>query len=166
MSYRLTENWDRVIRIADGATIPRGHRWWDDFEDYCASGGVPEPFAPPESPESLRAELRAAATQRRWECETGGITIGGVQVGSTTEDQNRISTVLAAADLGTVDRVDFKANSGWVTLTLAEIRGIAAAISAHVQACFTAERAHHEAIDAIDSLEALQAYDVDLGWPA
>ncbi|USJ00849.1 DUF4376 domain-containing protein [Xanthomonas prunicola] len=166
MSYRLTENSDRVIRVEDGATIPRGHRWWDDFENWCAGGGVPEPFAPPESAETLRTALRAAATQRRWECETGGITIGGVEVGTSTEDQNRIGTVLAAADLGTVERVDFKANSGWVTLTLAEIRGIAAAISTHVQACFTAERAHHEAIDALDSVDSLQGYDVTAGWPA
>jgi hypothetical protein len=166
MSYQLTDNPDRVVRVEDGALIPRGHRWWDDYESWRAAGGIPVPTTPPETLETLRATVRAAATQRRWECETGGVTIGGVQVGSTTEDQNRISTVLAAADLGTVDQVDFKANSGWVTLTLAEIRGIAAAISAHVQACFTAERAHHEAIDAIGSIEELQAYDVAAGWPA
>ncbi|WP_161556429.1 DUF4376 domain-containing protein [Xanthomonas arboricola] len=120
---------------------------------------------PPTTLEGLKQAAKARATQRRWECETGGVLIAGVQVGSTTEDQNRISTVLAAADLGTVDQVDFKANSGWVTLTLGEIRGIAAAISAHVQACFTAERAHHEAIDALESIESLQAYDMGAGWP-
>ncbi|MCS3807797.1 DUF4376 domain-containing protein [Xanthomonas sp. 4461] len=123
-------------------------------------------IGPPRTLEGLKQAAKARATQLRWECETGGVTIGGVQVGSTTEDQNRISTVLAAADLGTVDQVDFKANSGWVTLTLAEIRGIAAAISAHVQACFSAERAHHEAIEALESLESLQSYDVAAGWPS
>lgn len=35
-----------------------------------------------------------------------------------------------------------------------------------LQACFSAERAHHEAIGAIASIEALQAYDVTAGWPA
>ncbi|MBB5862583.1 DUF4376 domain-containing protein [Xanthomonas sp. 3058] len=166
MSYQLMADPDRVIRIGDGATIPRGHRWWDEYENWRATGGIPVPNAAPETVETMRAALRALTTQRRWEFETGGIAIGGVQVGTSTEDQNRISTVLAAADLGTVETVDFKANSGWVTLTLGEIRGIAAAISSHVQACFTAERAHHEAIDALDSIEELQAYDVSSGWPA
>ncbi|MEA5123318.1 DUF4376 domain-containing protein [Xanthomonas floridensis] len=123
-------------------------------------------IGPPTTLEGMKLAAKARATQLRWECETGGVSIGDVQVGSTTEDQNRISSVLAAAGLGTVEQVDFKANSGWVTLTLAEIRGIAAAISAHVQACFTAERAHHEAIDAIGNIEELQAYDVAAGWPA
>ncbi|WP_372380308.1 DUF4376 domain-containing protein [Xanthomonas sp. NCPPB 1062] len=166
MSYQLTDDPDRVIRLEDGAVIPLGHRWWDEYENWRAAGGIPIPNAAPETLETLRTALRAAATQRRWECETGGITIGGVQVGTSTEDQNRISTVLAAADLGTVEQVDFKAISGWVTLTLAEIRGIAAAISAHVQACFTAERAHHEAIGAMTSIEELRAYDVATGWSA
>ena len=44
-----------------------------------------------------------------------------------------------------------------------QIAGIAAAIAHHVQACFTAERVHHEAIDALDDLTD---YDVTAGWPA
>jgi len=165
MTYRLTNQPDEIID-ENGQTIPRGHRLWDEFELWCAAGGKPLPAEVAETMDDLRRRMRASATHARWQHETGGISVGGVEVGTTTEDQNRIGTVLAAADLGTVDRVDFKANSGWVTLTLAEIRGIAAAISAHVQACFTAERAHHEAIDAIGSIEGLQAYDIGNGWPA
>ncbi|MCD0280454.1 DUF4376 domain-containing protein [Xanthomonas melonis] len=165
MSYQLTKHPDEIID-ANGQTIPRGHRLWDEFESWCAGGGRPLPADVAETMDDLRRRMRAGATHARWQYETGGISVGGVKVGTTTEDQNRISTVLAAADLGTVDRVDFKADSGWVTLSLAQIRGIAAAISAHVQACFSAERAHHEAIDALDSLESLQAYDVSAGWPA
>ena len=28
MSYQLTANPDTVIRLDDGATVPRGHRFW------------------------------------------------------------------------------------------------------------------------------------------
>lgn len=41
--YQLTESADVVIRIEDGASIPRGHRWWDDYEEWLAAGNMPEP---------------------------------------------------------------------------------------------------------------------------
>lgn len=113
------------------------------------------------------ARLTRAATARRWEVETGGVALpGGLQVDSTTEDQNRITSVIANAELAGVTTVDFKAGSGWVTLTIAELQGIAAAIALHVQACFSAERAHHEAIAVLASLPEARAYDLGQGWPA
>ena len=48
---------------------------------------------------------------------------------------------------------------------LERMRGIAAAIALHVQACFSAERAHHNAIAAASETE-LMAYDINTGWPA
>ena len=126
-------------------------------------GGMPQEFVPP--PIDPRAALKAAATAKRWEVETGGITLpGGVQVSTGTADQNRIASVIATAALGGVESVEFKAASGWATLTLEQLRGIAAAIALHVQACFAAERKHHGAIDAASDA-ALASYDVDAGWP-
>lgn len=114
--------------------------------------------------DDAKASLKTEATDARWQRETGGITLpGGIQIATGTEDQNRITTVIANAQLAGVTSVDFKSASGWVTLTLAEVQGIAAAIALHLQACFSAERAHHEAIEALTSIEALQAYDVTAG---
>lgn len=116
---------------------------------------------------NAKASLREQVTDLRWQHETGGITLsGGIQIATGTEDQNRITSVIANAQLAGVTTVDFKSSTGWVTLTLAEVQGIAAAIAVHVQACFSAERAHHEAIEALASIEALQAYDITAGWPA
>lgn len=116
--------------------------------------------------DAAKASLKTEATDARWRREVGGITLpGGIAIATSTADQNRITTVIANAQLAGVTSVDFKAASGWVTLTLAEVQGIAAAIALHVQACFSAERAHHEAIEALTSIEALQAYDVTAGWP-
>ena len=36
--YQLTQNPDQVIRLEDGAFIPRGHRWWDDYEAWLSAG--------------------------------------------------------------------------------------------------------------------------------
>lgn len=108
-----------------------------------------------------KRRLRERATALRWEHETGGITVSGVRVLTGIEDQNRIATAL----IGAPATLDFKAESGWVTLTLADLQGIADAITTHVQACFSAERTHHEAIDALPSLDAVGSYDVEAGWP-
>lgn len=113
----------------------------------------------------LQGELLAALAEQRRMVEGGGITVDGVAVSTTIEDQNRITTVVANAQLADVETVDFKAASGWVTLTIEQIRGLAAAIARHVQACFTAERAHAEAIAVLDSLEVAQAYDIRANWP-
>lgn len=121
-------------------------------------------------------DIKSAVTDLRWKIETGGLTLpGGVQVATALDDQNRITTVVANARLAGLDSVKFKAASGWVTLSVAEVEAIAAAIAMHVQACFAAECAHHEAIDALANAHAhddealqtaLNAYDTSQGWPA
>ena len=112
-----------------------------------------------------KARLLDAATAKRWEVETGGVTFpDGTRIGTTLDDQNRITTVIANAQLAGVTTVDFKAATGWITLTLTELQGIAAAIALHVQECFTVERGHHEAIGALTLAQA-RAYDVGQGWP-
>ena len=116
--------------------------------------------------EQVRADLMAAVSAKRGAVETGGLTLpGGATVGTTIDDQNRITSVIANAQLAGVASVDFKAQSGWVTLSLEHMRGIAAAIALHVQACFSAERAHNEAIAAASDAE-LYGYDINAGWPS
>lgn len=120
--------------------------------------------------------LKDAITQKRWEVETGGITLTtGVRVATGIDDQNRITSVVANAERAGLEQVDFKAADGWAKVTLAELQAIATAVALHVQACFSAERAHHEAIDALvaqhqGDAQALQAaldgYDESQCWPA
>ncbi len=52
--YRLTDSTDQVIRLDDGANIPRGHRWWDDYEAWLAAGNTPQPV-----PDARAADARA-----------------------------------------------------------------------------------------------------------
>ena len=116
--------------------------------------------------EQVRADLMDAATSKRWDVMTGGVTLpGGISVGTTIDDQNRITSVIANAQLAGVESMDFKAQSGWVTLSLDQVRGIAAAVALHVHACYAAERAHHVAIAAASDAE-LYSYDINAGWPS
>ena len=116
--------------------------------------------------DQVRADLMDAATSKRWDVMTGGLTLpGGISVGTTIDDQNRITSVIANAQLAGVESMDFKAQSGWVTLSLDQVRGIAAAVALHVHACYAAERAHHVAIAAASEAE-LYGYDINAGWPS
>ena len=163
--YQLTQDPDMVQCLETGAFIPRGHRDWQGYEQFLADGSAPLPLVAPRSLDQMKFDLLTAATAQRWAHETGGVELAGVRVGTTLDDQNRISGVLSAIALGGVEAVDFKAASGWVRLTAAQMQGIAQAISAHVQACFSAERAHHEAIDQLTSAAEVAAYDLTQGWP-
>lgn len=125
--------------------------------------------------EPVTAEgLKAAVTACRWGVETGGITLPtGVRVATGIDDQNRITSVVANAERAGLEEVDFKAAEGWAKVTLIELQAIATAVALHVQACFSAERAHHEAIDALaliadpqERQTALDAYDESQGWPS
>lgn len=157
-SYHPTQIADLRAKAAEYGTP------LDEYEPILAEW-VASYEAPVVTPEQKRAELTNAVTALRWAKETGGLTLtNGVTVGTGTEDQNRITTVIANAQLAGVETVDFKAQSGWVTLTLADVQAIAAVIAMHVQACFSAERAHHEAIAKSDDAE-LDNYDITMGWP-
>lgn len=139
----------------------------DAAEHEALIAEIEATYEPPVvTPEQKRAELTNTVTALRWAKETGGLTLtNGITVGTSTEDQNRITTVIANAQLAGVTSVDFKAQSGWVTLQISEVQALAAAIALHVQACFSAERAHHEAITALNDA-SLDSYDITTGWPA
>lgn len=129
-------------------------------------------FTPEEQQQRFEDEklaLLQAATDMRWDVMTGGMTLpNGVQVGTTIDDQNRITSVVANAELAGLtdaDEVDFKAASGWVRITISEVKQIAGAIGQFVQSCYSAERAHHDAIEALETREEIAAYDVTTGWP-
>lgn len=119
--------------------------------------------------EELRQTKIQAATDMRWEVMTGGLTLtGGIEVGTGIDDQNRITSVVANAALAGLtdtDEVDFKAASGWVRISIGQIKAIAGAIGQHVQACYSAEREHHKDIAALTTREQIRDYDLDVGWP-
>lgn len=113
----------------------------------------------------LRQNLMRAVTEKRKQVETGGVTFpNGMTVSTGIDDQNRITSVIANAALSGVTSVDFKAESGWITLSLEQVQGIAIAIALHVQACFTAERNHHTNLEALSD-EQLASYNYLTGWP-
>lgn len=119
----------------------------------------------PRSIDELREHIKAQITEMRWQVETGGVTLpNGIKVKSAKDDQDRITAVLVNMQVSGMTSVDFKAASGWVTLTYEQVGGIAQAVALHVQSCFSMERLHHEAVDALVGRDDLLAYDFLVGW--
>jgi hypothetical protein len=119
----------------------------------------------PRGLEEARSALLQQVAAARWKREVAGIQVGEIQVGTCASDQSRLTSILSAAAMGVIEDVKFKAESGWVTLTFEQLRQVACAVAAHVQACFAAEMVHHDAIMAIDSVDALDGYDIELSRP-
>lgn len=135
---------------------------------YAEGAFSPPPQVPVPTPTELRAGKLDDATKKRWEVMTGGLTLPtGVKVGTTIDDQNRITSVVANAELAGLadsDEVDFKATNGWVRITIAQVKEIAGVIGQFVQACYSAERQHHEDIEQLEP-EDFDSYDLDAHWP-
>lgn len=58
MNYQLTEDPATVIRLPDGATVPRHHRFWDEYQQWLASGGVPLSAIQAGAPEAVARAWR------------------------------------------------------------------------------------------------------------
>lgn len=89
-----------------------------------------------------KPQLLAQAQARRRSVEIGGITVGGVPVYTDPESQAKLHAARTAAKEDAQYTLDWKAAGGtFVTLDAATIIALADAVRAHVQACFSAERA-------------------------
>lgn len=44
--YQLTDNPATIYRRDQRATIPEGHRLWDEYQAWLAAGNTPDPYVP------------------------------------------------------------------------------------------------------------------------
>lgn len=119
--------------------------------------------APPPPPPPTKGELLAYAAAKRWQVETGGITVAGALIDTGRESQSMITGAYAYSQANPAETISYKAASGWVTIDAATMAAIAAAVGAHVQAAFAAEAAVAAEIEAetITTTAEIDAAD----WP-
>lgn len=116
--------------------------------------------------EEIKSTLKDKVTAYRWRIETGGIRLPtGAIIQTGLDDQNRISSLMSNIHLSGLTEIDFKAANGWYKITVEDLENIVRAIAQHLQSCFTAERLNHEAIDALQTVEELEAYDYTQHFP-
>ena len=116
---------------------------------------------------NVKNALKAEVATLRYEKETGGVLLpNGANIRTDRESQAQLNAAYSSLKNGLIESTFWKADGGvWVSVTLTEIEPIAQIVANHVAACFAAERVHCEAIDQIDAVEGLGAYDLTVGWP-
>lgn len=110
------------------------------------------------------ANLKAYAAQKRFEVETGGITIAGVAVATDRESQSLINGAYSAVQRDPQRVIDWKGANGFVLLDAAAVTSLADAVAAHVQAAFATEATVSAMIDA--GLTVDRAGVDAAAWPA
>lgn len=123
---------------------------------YFDGPGRPKPLA------AVKAAKLAELASSRFARETGGS--GGFR--TDRESQSLIVGAALAATLDPNYTVEWKSTAGWVTLNATQLLAAAQGVRAHVQACFSNERALGSAIEAASDAQAVMAIDLGQGWPA
>ena len=111
---------------------------------------------------AIAAEWTDKIAARRYQVETGGTTVAGVQVNTERDSQALLTGAAFAATLDPAYHIKWKAATGFVDLTGEQILGIASQVRAFVQACFNREA---ELLDAVEA-GSITAEMLEEGWPA
>lgn len=159
----------------DDDLLPPAHYWAWDGAQWNATPATIDPglsvvslrpsavvSAPiPESRASLLARLAAI----RYGVETGGTELAGAQILTGRTDQAMTTQAFVTLQSGMVDGIDWKGPDGWQRVTLAELEPVARAVAAHVQRCFSAERAVAELIATLPDAD-IPAFNLIAAWDA
>lgn len=115
--------------------------------------------------EILKQDKLADLADYRFAKETAGITISNAIIRTDLESQAMINGAVAYVTLNPTALIDWKADGSWVQIDKDTVIAIGNAVGAHVQACYSRERTHAEAIAALTTPEEIAAYDFTTGWP-
>ena len=93
--------------------------------------------------EAGRQAAAARLADLRWPRETGGLVLpDGSRIATSREAQATLTGAIQLVAAGVLaEPVAWKTAEGWIELDRAGLMAVAAAVAAHVQACFAAERA-------------------------
>lgn len=143
------------------AEVPAAQRLrWGDAGFPWAPEELPTP--PPEAPAPTvaqrRAQLLARLAERRYQAETGGITLDGVPIRTDRESSAMLSAAINFCNLESQAVVRWKAADGqFYELGETALRQIALEVGRHVQLCFAREAELAEALAAAPDRAALDA---------
>lgn len=105
---------------------------------------------------------------KRIAVETGGITVGGVNVGTKKEDISEITAALSLFSRNPLESTNHKFSTGWEVVSKASLEAMQDAVWAHRKAVAANHRSHDEAIDALilggATAGDINTYDYSAGW--
>lgn len=116
--------------------------------------------------DAARDERRAEAAAIRWNHEIAGVVMpDGLRVLTNHDAQVRLSSLMQSARDAGLESVNFKAESGFVTLSFDRLLEVSRAVTNHVQACYAREHELNRLIDEASDFTALAEINLDDGWP-
>lgn len=150
-----------------GLLLPNGEGGWlfvDGGPLFDANRAGASDYVPTPENQPTAAAQRAALAEVRWRRETGGIVLpGGAVLRTTREGQAQLAAAVKSAEMfPDLAPFDWKFETGWQSLTAVELAAAARAVASHVLACFAAERAVSEQIDAGPVPDLETAFDAAL----
>lgn len=135
-----SENFEAQAGPGEQVIAARPPNWYKQWT-VSIVGGIPAftEFIELKTLSEQKAELLLRLAQRRWEIETGGVTVGAVQV--STDDRSKLLVTDAArkAEADPKFSTRWKAKNGWRDLNAAQIIAARDAVFNHVQRCFDRE---------------------------
>ncbi|MRX32804.1 DUF4376 domain-containing protein [Aminobacter sp. MDW-2] len=142
-----------------------------ELHDQAIAGafGVVEAYSPVPIAATLdewRARKLASLAAKRWEVENGGMVVGGMAVFTDDRSKLLINGAYRKAEKDPAVIINFKSAAGWVTLDAATAIALGDALFDHIQASFDRESVLTAAIVAAATKPALDAIDINGGWPA
>lgn len=112
----------------------------------------------PEAKASKIAELK----KRRDQTMMSGVTINGIYFYTNREDVGIYNDLL----LNEKSTINFKTRNGFISLTKSKAGDYFELINDFIQDCFDREKFHFNNINALTTIAAVTAYDINTGWPA
>lgn len=137
----------------------------DDARQLWADGQW-QPVGWPFLVDQVLAAKLDALSSKRWEVEIGGIDVSGVPVRTDANSQAKITAAYTMARLDPTYSVStWEAAPGiFVPLTNSELISIGEAVRNHIQHTFDRKAALYAQIVALDTIEELNAFDVNAAW--
>lgn len=130
------------------------------------NSGVLTITSTPKDVSTAKAAKSAEISAARYALETGGINLpGGSRISTDRDSQAMITGALLTVQRNPAAIIDWKGETGWVQLDKPAVEAIADAVSHHVQACFSAERAKHEALAALTTFAEIIAFQAEISLP-
>ncbi|HAG77576.1 MAG: hypothetical protein CMK96_02430 [Pseudomonas sp.] len=114
-----------------------------------------------EREQQQREQLAQQIADRRWQAETGGITLNGMHIDTGRDSQALITGATVQAMLDPAYSLRWKTSTGFVDLTAEQIIAVATAARGHVQNCFNREA---ELLNEVEN-GTFEYSMLEIGWP-
>lgn len=161
--WRFSDPFGRVI--TDGLSSVPVDPANTDYQRIIASGVEIAPYAKYASLSDSKAGRLAELSDRRVRAEQAFL-FGGMPLKLDEATQARISGAIQYLTRNPAVTVPWQVSRGvFVDLGLPQVQALADASGAHVQACFTNARVLATQINAAATIAAVEAVNLDSGWP-